>query len=118
MGNFCCIQILACAGSVTSTHENQYIYIRFVMAEEKKSIVESELNPLNHLDPFITGVASSTVFDPDSLLCTHLGLFGLSGFSGLSCYYAMRHAPCSLLHAASPDRPAPIHINYLAGDEI
>ena len=65
MGNFCCIQILACAGSVTSTHENQYLYIRFVMAEEKKSIVESELNPLNHLDPFITGVASSAVFDSD-----------------------------------------------------
>jgi hypothetical protein len=35
------------------------------MAEEKKSIVESKLNPLNHLDPFITGVASSTVFDSD-----------------------------------------------------
>ena len=35
------------------------------MAEEKKSIVESKLNPLNHLDPFITRVASSAVFDSD-----------------------------------------------------
>jgi hypothetical protein len=65
MGNFCQIQILARAGPVAPTHENQYIYIRFIVAEEKKSIIESKLNPLNHLHPLITGVAPPAVFDSD-----------------------------------------------------
>jgi hypothetical protein len=75
MGNFCCIQIPACAGSVTSTDENQRIYIWFVMAEKKKSIVESKLNPLNHLHPFVTGVTSTAVFDPNLLPGFHFGKY-------------------------------------------
>jgi hypothetical protein len=67
MGDFCYIEILACAGSMTPTHENQGIYIYFVMAEKKKSVAEPKLNPLDYLHPFITGVASTAVFDSDSL---------------------------------------------------
>jgi hypothetical protein len=75
------------------------------MAEEKKSIVESELNPLNHLDPFITGVASPAVFDSDLFLFTHLGLFGLSGFSGSFSVFTLctlRYALCSIYQTVQP----------------
>ena len=51
---------------MTSTHENQYIDIRFVMAEKKESIAESKLNSLHHLHPFVTRVAPSAVFNSDS----------------------------------------------------
>ncbi len=69
MVNLCQIQILARAGPVAPTHENQYIYIRFIVTEKKESIVESKLNPLNQFHPFITGIAPTAIFDSDFLFC-------------------------------------------------
>ena len=54
---------------MASAHENQSLYIWVVMAEEKELVVESELNPLDHLHSLITGVASSAVFDSNPFFC-------------------------------------------------
>jgi hypothetical protein len=77
------------------------------------------LNPLDHLHPFVTGVAPTTVFDSDPFLYTHLGLSGFSGFYGLSLFTlcAMRYALCDFLQQL-PHRPAPVHINDLTRDEV
>lgn len=130
MGNLCQIQILARAGPVAPTHENQYIYIRFIVAEKKESIVESKLNPLNHLHPLITGVASTAIFDPNSLFHSHQlnkhfpilpGLpagrrppFNKGGRGG---FLLLRYALCDFV-VNLPDRPAPIDKDGLTGDEI